>query len=262
MNDALTIATSNASHFSVAELKRYSRQIYLPEIAHDGQLAIKQTHACIIGLGGLGSPASLYLAAAGIGKLTLIDFDTVELSNLQRQIIHSSADIGKNKALSAAETLTQLNPHVELHCITDKLNEHQLRRQLKDCQICLDCSDNFSTRYVINRLCKQLQIPLISAAVIGFSGQLIGLDFRHRGPCYECLYPNRQESGENCQSMGVLSAAAGVLGSMQATEALKVITQLPQEPVPQERKLLLIDTLSWQQRSVKFAIDPYCPNCC
>lgn len=244
--------------FSVDELRRYSRQIYLKELGYTGQAAIRQSHALIIGLGGLGSPASLYLTATGIGKLTLADFDKVELSNLQRQVIHTTQDLNKNKALSASETIQQLNPHVVTEIITEKLNEPTLKRLLNQVDVVLDCSDNFKTRYHINKLCKKQRVPLVSAAVISFQGQLIAFDFRKDNtPCYACLFSDYNEQGLNCNEAGVLGSAAGILGTMQATETLKLLCNL----LPEHTQLLILDTLSWQQRLIKFQINPKCQLC-
>ena len=244
--------------FSVDELKRYSRQMYLPQIGYGGQQAIRNAHVAIIGLGGLGSPSSLYLAASGIGRLSLVDFDVVELSNLGRQIAHTSDRIGSNKALSAEKTIKRINPNVQLVTIETALSYHELVTLCRKVDAVLDCSDNFETRYLVNKACKEQCTPLISAAISGFSGQLINFDFRKQGiACYECLYPDRGESVENCQQAGVLSATAGVVGCMQATESIKLISSIN----PSEPKLILINTLDWQVRSLTLKKDPNCPVC-
>ncbi|BBP44996.1 molybdopterin-synthase adenylyltransferase MoeB [Thiosulfatimonas sediminis] len=241
-----------------AELSRYSRQILLSEIDYAGQLTLAQSHAVIFGLGGLGSPASLYLAAAGIGKLTLVDFDTVDDSNLQRQIVHREANIGQAKVASAKSNLTQLNRLIEINCIEQKLSPEALEPLIAEADVVLDCSDNFATRFALNRACRAAQKTLISGAAIRWEGQLSTYDFRNPdSPCYQCLYP--QDSGQEltCSQNGVLSPVVGMIGSMQAIEAIKALLGLP----TLTGKLMLIDAYSMMIRTLNLKKDPECAHC-
>lgn len=189
-----------------AQLNRYSRQILLPEIDYAGQLKLAQSHALIIGLGGLGSPAALYLAAAGLGQLTLVDFDQVDESNLQRQVIHNEQRIGQNKAESAAQTLAQLNHFCQVHVIAHRLENEELDALLQQADIVLDCSDNFETRYTLNQACLKARKPLVSGAAIRWEGQLSTYDFRNDdSACYECLYKPGTSNDQSCSQNGVVS---------------------------------------------------------
>ncbi|MBN2647991.1 MAG: molybdopterin-synthase adenylyltransferase MoeB [Thiotrichales bacterium] len=240
------------------ELSRYSRQILLPEIDYAGQLKLSQAHALILGLGGLGSPASLYLAAAGVGTLTLVDFDVVDDSNLQRQIVHREANIGQAKVESAKENLQQLNQHIQIHTHASRPNPAQLQALVEAADVVLDCTDNFASRFALNRACQSAQKPLVSAAAIRWEGQLATYDFRQENsPCYQCLYPQAGGEELTCSRNGVLSPVVGMLGSMQAIEAIKVVLDLP----TLTGKLMIIDALSMLIRTLNLKKDPHCPQC-
>ena len=242
------------------QLLRYSRHILLPQIAYEGQQQLTQSHALIIGAGGLGSPIAMYLAAAGVGKLTICDFDTVDLTNLQRQIIHQTASVGINKALSAQQTLQQLNPEVQVVPITSKANEDTMAELVKQADVVLDGSDNFATRYMLNRLCCRYQKPLVSGAAISFEGQVSVFDFRKPDtPCYACLFPDDgSENSMRCADNGVFSPLVGIIGATQAAEAIKVLLGIGQTLTG---RLLLLDSLSMEWRSIQLKRDPKCAIC-
>ena len=240
------------------ELARYSRQILLPEIDYDGQLTLAQSQALILGLGGLGSPAALYLAAAGIGKLTLVDFDEVDESNLQRQVIHNEARVGQNKAESAAQTLRELNHFIDIKTIPHRLEADALAQQIQQADVVLDCSDNFDTRFALNQACLQAKKPLVSGAAIRWEGQLTTYDFRRDdSPCYECLYKPDTSTDQSCARNGVIAPLVGMVGSMQALEAIKALTGFP----TLVGTLMLIDGLTMQIRQFNLKADPQCPCC-
>jgi len=240
------------------ELSRYSRQILMPEIDYAGQLTLSQSHAIIFGLGGLGSPASLYLAASGVGKLTLVDFDEVDDSNLQRQIVHREANIGQAKVESAKQNLISLNHHIEIETVAKKLSEQEIIDLVKTANVVLDCTDNFASRFALNRACFQTKTPLISGAAIRWEGQLSTYDFRkENSPCYQCLYP--QDSGQEltCSQNGVLSPVVGMIGSMQAVEAIKALLDLP----TLTGKLMIIDAYTMMIRTLNLKKDENCKHC-
>lgn len=240
------------------ELSRYSRQILMPEIDYDGQLKLSQSHAVIFGLGGLGSPASLYLAAAGIGKLTLVDFDEVDDSNLQRQVVHREKNIGQAKVASAKQNLTELNHHIEIETINEQLSEQQSAELINTADVVLDCTDNFASRFALNRVCYQYHKPLISGAAIRWEGQLSTYDFRSPdSPCYQCLYPEDSGQELNCSQNGVLSPVVGMVGSMQAVEAIKALLNLP----TLTGKLMIIDAYTMMIRTLNLKKDPKCEHC-
>lgn len=239
------------------QLNRYSRQILLPEIDYAGQLKLAQSHALIVGLGGLGSPAALYLAAAGIGRLTLVDFDRVDESNLQRQIVHTEARLGQNKAQSAAQTLAQINATCQTQVIERQLNNTEIHQLLPQIDVVLDCSDNFATRFTLNQACFKAKKPLVSGAAIRWEGQLTTYDFRQDdSPCYECLYKPGTANDQSCSRNGVISPLVGMIGSMQAMEAIKALVGLP----TLVGKLLLVDGLTMQFRQFNLKRDPYCEH--
>jgi len=241
------------------QLLRYSRQIMLAKVGIEGQQALLDARVLIIGLGGLGAPVAMYLAAAGIGHLRLADFDEVELNNLQRQIIHSTNDLGLAKTASAASTLKALNPHVVLETIDEKLDAASLAALLEDTDVVVDCCDNFATRFAVNEACQQTSTPLVSGAVIRMEGQISVFDFRDdKSPCYRCLYQDQGELEESCSESGVLAPVAGIIGSVQATEALKLIMNIGQ---PLTGKVLSLDAASMQWHTVKLGKDPHCPVC-
>lgn len=242
-----------------SQLNRYSRQIQLNDIGHEGQQRLLQSKVLIIGMGGLGSPVAAYLAAAGIGHLTLVDFDVVDLSNLQRQIIHGTADIDKPKVESAAESLRAINPDVDLRTINYALEGEALTDAVSNADAVVDCCDNFATRFELNEACVKTKTPLISGGVIQFEGQVSVFDARDAdSPCYQCLYkPVREGEGETCSQIGVLASAPGIIGSIQATEALKLLLGLP----TLTGKLLLMDAKSMEWRVIQLPKDPHCPVC-
>jgi adenylyltransferase/sulfurtransferase len=241
-----------------AELSRYSRQTRMPEIGEEGQLKLTNSHVVIFGLGGLGSPASLYLTATGVGKITLVDFDKVDDSNLQRQIVHKENNIGQDKVSSAKENLSQLNHLVELHELNDKLNEQQAAKLIQTADAVLDCTDNFASRFALNRICHQLKKPLISGAAIRWEGQLTTYDFRlANSPCYQCLYKEGDGTELNCQANGILSPVVGLVGSMQAIETIKALIGIK----TLVGKLLILDSYTMQFRQLKLNQDENCPIC-
>jgi len=240
------------------ELSRYSRQILLSEIDYAGQLTLSQSHAVIFGLGGLGSPASLYLASAGVGTLTLVDFDEVDDSNLQRQVIHREANIGQPKVVSAKENLLALNHHIHIETVNQKLDEQALETLIKTADIVLDCTDNFESRFALNRACFKHQKPLVSGAAIRWEGQLTTYDFRQKNsPCYQCLYKQEQGQDLTCSQNGVVAPMVGMVGSMQAMEAIKALIGLP----TLVGKLMIMDGVTMQIRSLKLSKDPSCNTC-
>lgn len=241
------------------QLLRYSRQIMLPQWDIAGQEKILNSRVLIVGLGGLGCPVAMYLAAAGVGQLVLADFDEVDLSNLQRQIAHGSADIGTLKAVSAQNTLKTLNDTVETVVITERLDEMRLHDETKSADVVVDCSDNFSTRHAINRACVSSGTPLVSGAAIRFEGQVAVFDPRdEEAPCYRCLYAEESDENLSCSESGVISPLVGVIGSMQALETLKVLAGVGQTLTG---KLLMFDGLSADWRTLKLPRDPACPVC-
>ena len=242
------------------QLLRYSRHILLDEIGIEGQTRIINAHALIIGAGGLGSPAALYLASAGIGRITLADGDTVDLTNLQRQIIHTQERIGQAKALSGKIALAQINPEVIVEPLIQRLVGEQLESLVSEADVVLDCCDNFATRHAINSACVKHKTPLVSGAAIRFSGQLSVFDTRRENaPCYHCLFPEAEESEETrCAIMGVFAPLTGIIGAMQAAEALKVISGAGE---PAVGRLLLLDALTMEWRSVKYGKDTQCAVC-
>ncbi len=242
------------------QLLRYSRHILLPQIGYEGQEKLTKSHMLIVGAGGLGSPAALYLAASGVGKLTICDFDNVDLTNLQRQIIHTTQSVGINKAVSAQQTLYEINPDVVVQTIQQKSTEAEFKALAENADVVIDCSDNFATRYVLNRICLQLKKPLISGAAIGFEGQITVFDFRHKNsPCYHCLFPDTGSDQEmRCAENGVFAPLVGMIGTTQAAEALKLIMNIGDSL---QGRLLLLDALSMEWRSIKLSKDPVCVVC-
>jgi len=239
------------------QLLRYSRQIMLPAIGIEGQERLQSSHALIIGLGGLGSPVSIYLAAAGVGRLTLVDFDRVDLSNLQRQIVHTTGRIGQPKVESARNALEALNPEVEVHCIPRQLEAAELDEQVAAADVVIDGSDNFSTRFAVNKACFVAGTPLVAGAAIRWEGQVSVFSGRE-GPCYQCLYPADGQVDETCSANGILAPVVGMIGSLQATEAIKVLTGAGE---PLFGRLLLLDALTMEWRALRLRADPACPVC-
>jgi adenylyltransferase/sulfurtransferase len=241
------------------QLLRYNRHIMLPQFGIEAQQKLQDAHVLIIGLGGLGSPASMYLASAGVGQLTLVDHDTVELSNLQRQIVHRNRDIGKAKVDSAKNNLLEINPDIKINVIRQALDETQLIKQVELADVVLDATDNFETRFAINKTCMTRKKPLIMGAAIRFEGQLSVFNPRiDKCPCYSCLYPDMGETEETCSENGILAPVVGAIGSLQALEAIKIICDIGE---PLYGKLLLFDALIQQWRTMSFKKDPNCPVC-
>lgn len=241
------------------QLLRYSRQIMLPHVDVGGQEKLLGTRALIVGAGGLGSAASMYLAAAGVGHLVIADHDVVELSNLQRQLLHRDNDIGQQKAVSASSTLAAVNPDVQVTAITHRLQGNELDTEVAQADIVLDCSDNFDTRFAVNSACVKHQTPLISGAAIRLEGQVASFDSRdENSPCYNCLYKEGEDEDQTCSENGVLSPIVGVIGSLQALEALKTILSLGENLCG---RLVVFDGLTHEWRSLKLKRDPACPTC-
>jgi len=243
-----------------SQLLRYSRHILLDELGIEGQERILKGHALIIGAGGLGSPAALYLASAGVGTLTLVDHDTVDLTNLQRQILHTEARVGQSKVASGMTALAQINSSIAVIPLEERLEGEALEERIAMADIVLDCSDNFATRYAINRACVKAQVPLVSGAAVRFSGQVSVFDFsRPDTPCYHCLFPDGQPvAEERCAVTGVFAPLTGIVGSLQAAETLGLLAGIGTSPTG---RLLLIDALSQTFRTVTFSKDPACPVC-
>jgi adenylyltransferase/sulfurtransferase len=228
------------------QLLRYSRHLLLPEVGVEGQLKLLDSRVLLLGAGGLGSPVALYLASAGVGRITICDGDTVDLTNLQRQIVHRTEAIGRPKVESARETLRSINAQVEVVALAERVGDNELAALAAQADVVLDGSDNFATRHAVNRACVTQRKPLVSGAAVRFDGQVAVFDLRRAdAPCYACLFP---EVGENedmrCAIMGVFAPITGVIGTIQAAEALK-----------------LVDALTMQLRTIRFAKDPACPVC-
>lgn len=241
------------------QLLRYSRQIMLPDVDLDGQEKLLAARVLIIGMGGLGSPVAMYLAAAGIGHLILADFDTVDLSNLQRQIAHTTDRIGQPKVESAAQTLRALNPDIRITTIAQALDAELLAAQVANADVVVDCCDNFTTRFAVNAACVAAKVPLVSGAAIRLEGQLAVFDNRRADcPCYRCLYDADSEENTTCAANGVLAPLVGVIGSMQALETIKLIVGFG---AGLAGKLLLFDARYSQWRELKLPKDSDCPVC-
>ncbi len=241
------------------ELLRYSRQIMLPDFDVAGQEALNQACVLIVGIGGLGSPAALYLGAAGIGQLILCDDDQVELTNLQRQIAHTTAGLGENKARSAKATIAAINPHVDVHVIDHRLDHTEFNDVLHNVDVVLDCTDNFDTRYLINDLCWKAGVPVVSGAAIRWEGQISVFDPQTpNAPCYRCLYPSGDNTALNCADNGVISPLVGIIGTCQAIETIKYIAQVGETLVGY---VLYFDSKYMDWRKLKLARREQCPVC-
>ncbi len=237
---------------------RYARQIRLSQIGESGQQKILDSSVLIIGMGGLGSPAALYLAAAGVGRIIISDYDQVEDSNLQRQIIHRTQDIGELKAYSAKRTLAEINPDCDVEAIDRQLDEEELEALAEQVDVVLDCTDNFPTRFMINRVCIKTATPLVSGAAIRMEGQIASYLPGPDAPCYQCLYKEVFENTETCAMEGVLSPVVGVIGTMQALQALLVLTGNAEEL---KGKLMLFDALSMSWQTIRVPKNPDCAVC-
>ena len=242
------------------QLLRYSRHILLPEMGIEGQEKLLAAHALVIGAGGLGSPAAMYLASGGVGRITLADGDSVDLTNLQRQILHTTASVGRAKAYSGRDTLAQLNPEIEVSAISERLEGERLVQLVASADVVLDCSDNFATRHAVNRACVRYRKPLVSGAGVRFDGQVSVFDLRHAdAPCYNCLFPEDTEAEETrCAVMGVFAPLTGIIGAVQAAETLKLLAGAGESL---NGRLLLFDCLAMEWRSVRLSKDPACKVC-
>ncbi len=240
-------------------LLRYSRQIMMPDFDVECQEKLRSGSALIVGLGGLGCPAAMYLASAGCGTLLLADFDEVDLSNLQRQIAHTQNRIGQNKAESVAAVIAALNPDVKVETITRRLEGEALLEQVKRVQVVIDCTDNFGTRDAINQACVETGTPLVSGAAIRSEGQITVFDFRQPdSPCYHCLYGSFGDEDLTCSQTGILAPVVGVIGTIQALEALKILSGYGQAAVG---RLLTFDAAQLSWREFRLRQDPQCPVC-
>ncbi len=243
------------------QLVRYSRQILLPDIDISGQEKLLSAHVLIIGLGGLGSPVAMYLAGAGIGRITLADFDVVDITNLHRQIAHGTEDIGANKAHSAKATLSNINPDIEIDCIDNHIDENALLQHVLDqaVDVIVDATDNFTSRHAINRISIASNIPLVSGAAIRMEGQISVFDPRDRSnPCYACLYSEDGDNNETCSQTGVVGPAVGAIASLQAMETIKLIANFGQTLVG---RVQLFDAKQCEWRSLNLKKDPKCGVC-
>lgn len=242
------------------QLLRYSRHILLPQIGVEGQEKLIAARALVIGAGGLGSPAALYLASAGVGTLVLADGDSVDLTNLQRQILHRTDALGWPKPESGQRTLAGLNPECHVVAITERLEDQRLDDEVARADVVLDCSDNFATRHAVNRACVRHKVPLVSGAAIRFDGQVALFDARREdSPCYHCLFPDGQDVEEvRCAVMGVFAPLTGIIGAVQAAEALKILIGCGTSLAG---RLLLLDGLDMAWREIRVPRDPECAVC-
>ncbi len=242
------------------QLLRYSRHILLPQLGIEGQEKILAARVLIIGAGGLGSPAALYLAAAGIGALVLADGDTVDLTNLQRQILHRSDSVGSAKVVSGQRTLNAINAECRVIALQERLEDERLAAEVALADVVLDCSDNFATRHAVNRACVAAKKPLVSGAAIRFDGQVAVFDPRlPDAPCYHCLFPQGEETDEErCAVTGIFAPITGIVGAVQAAEALKLLAGCGESLAG---RLLLLDGLAMEWRQIKVPFDPGCPIC-
>jgi len=241
------------------DLLRYSRQIMLPQIGSEGQDKLLGSTMLLIGMGGLGSPSAMYLSAAGVGNLIIVDFDDVEISNLQRQIVHHTQDIGKPKVESARAKMLAINPDINITIINEKLDDDRLNELISSVDIVLDGTDNFDSRFAINKACVRQKTPLVSAAVIRFEGQMsVFKGYEDNKPCYQCLYSKEGHNDNNCVENGILAPVAGVMGSLQALQAIKTLLNIGEQL---ESKLMLIDALDLTFRTININKDESCPVC-
>lgn len=262
--DRLTADRASASRdepraLEADELRRYARQIRLPSLGVHGQEQLKRASVLIVGAGGLGSPAAMYLAAAGIGRIGIADADQVEVSNLHRQLLHRTDDVGSSKVDSARATLTGINPHVRIDAIGSRVSRENALDLVTAYDVVIDGTDNFPTRYLLNDACVMTGRPLIYGSVDRFEGQ-VSVFATERSPCYRCLFPTPPDPGsvQNCADAGVLGVLPGLIGTLQATEALKLIVGLGETL---EGRLLLVDTLAMRFRTIGIDRDPECPAC-
>lgn len=251
--------TAGCDETDDAQLLRYSRQIMLPQLGIEGQQRLREARVLVVGAGGLGCPASMYLAACGVGAMIIADDDRVELTNLQRQLAHTMADIGRLKTESLKATLDGINPECTVDVVSGRMDAQRLVGLVSQAGVVLDCTDNFATRFAINHACVTYRVPLVSGAAIRFEGQLLVYDPRQENsPCYQCLYPEEGEVEETCSENGVIAPLVGIIGSMQALEAIKLITQTGATSCA---RLQIFDALNMQWRETKTVMDPQCPVC-
>ena len=243
-----------------AQLLRYSRHIFLDDIGIEGQQKLLASHALIIGAGGLGSPVALYLGSAGVGHITVVDHDTVDATNLQRQIAHTLADVGQPKAQSIQQSIAAINPDVEVTVITQRADDARLNEWVQKADVVLDCTDNFATRHAINRACVWHGKPLVSGAAIRFDGQVTVYDPRDaQSPCYACVFPETDSLEEaQCATMGVFAPLVGIIGSVQAAEALKLLMGIGQTLTG---RLLMLDGRNMAWSEIKMPRNPACAVC-
>lgn len=242
------------------QLQRYNRHLNLPEVGFEGQQALLDSHVVVVGVGGLGSPVALYLAAAGVGELTLIDIDTVDISNLQRQVAHTTSAVGQPKVISARTSCLAINPEITVNAINAALDTDNASELLATATVVVDASDNFGTRFLINDTCVALRIPLVSAAAIRMDGQLCVFHNDHdNSPCYRCLYPTETtEQADSCNHTGVLGPVVGVMGTLQALETIKVITRTFEDMSGQ---LMLFDARSCEWTKLRLSKRADCKTC-
>jgi molybdopterin/thiamine biosynthesis adenylyltransferase len=242
------------------QLLRYSRHILLDDIGIEGQERLLGAHALVVGAGGLGSPVVLYLGSAGVGRITLVDDDTVDLTNLQRQIAHTTARVGQAKALSAQQAVAALNPDVQITPVLQRAGAQQLDDLVATANVVLDCCDNFATRQALNAACVRYRKPLVSGAAVRFDGQLAVYDPRSaQSPCYACVFPPDADVQETqCATLGVFAPMVGIIGAMQAAEALKLLAGAGSTPLG---RLLMLDGRAMEWNEVRMARDPACPVC-
>ena len=243
------------------DLLRYARHILLNDFGIEGQEKLLASRVLIVGVGGLGSPVAMYLASAGVGTMLLADHDTVEISNLQRQIIHTSDRLGMLKAESGKQAIQALNPTTQVETLLTRMDDDSLSQAIAQVDLVVDCTDNFATRHAINRVCVKHRVPLVSGAAVRFDGQISVFDPRDpQSPCYHCLFPEAAQDVEsvNCATMGVFAPLVGIIGTMQAAEAIKVLSGSGHSLVG---RLLILDALDMRWHSVKVRRDPACPVC-
>ena len=242
------------------DLLRYARHILLNDFGIEGQERLLASRVLVVGVGGLGSPVAMYLASAGVGTLLLADHDTVDISNLQRQVIHTSDRIGVLKAESGKQSIHALNPSTKVETLLNRMDDTSLSQAIAQVDLVVDCTDNFATRHAINRACVKHRVPLVSGAAVRFDGQISVFDPRDAAsPCYHCLFPEAQDvEAINCATMGVFAPLVGIIGTMQAAEAIKVLSDTGN---PLVGRLLILDALDMRWHSVKVKRDPGCPVC-
>lgn len=244
---------------SDAEVKRYSRHLLLRQVGEAGQLKLRDASVLIVGMGGLGAPASLYLAAAGVGKLVIADDDIVSESNLQRQILYSEPQLGEAKVAAAKARLTELNSTIHVRPVNRRLSEQVLAMEVMQADVVLDCSDNIATRYAVSDACKAAKVPLVSGAAVAFDGQLMVFDYRDpTSACYRCLFPNASEAVLNCSTAGVLGPLVGLIGSLQALETIKLIVGIESDQVG---RFSSFDGISGEWFHLAMQRKPNCTSC-